>query len=99
MFENQATVASEATVSGVGLHTGTQSTVTFRPAPINTGIIFRRIDLDGTPEVPALIEYVQDLSRGTTIGIDGVKIHTVEHVLAALAGLRIDNVYVDINGI
>jgi UDP-3-O-[3-hydroxymyristoyl] N-acetylglucosamine deacetylase / 3-hydroxyacyl-[acyl-carrier-protein] dehydratase len=99
MFENQATVASESTVSGIGLHTGTASEVTFRPAPINTGVVFRRIDLADAPEVPALIEYVQDLSRGTTIGIKDVKVHTVEHVLAALAGLRIDNVYVDINGI
>ncbi len=99
MFEKQATVASEATVSGIGLHTGTDSELTFRPAPINVGIIFRRIDLDGTPEIPARIEYVKDLSRGTTIGIGDVRIHTVEHVLAALAGMRIDNVYVDIRGI
>ena len=99
MFENQATVASESTVSGVGLHTGTMSKVTFRPASINTGVIFRRIDLEGAPEVPALIEYVQDISRGTTIGVKEVKVHTVEHVLAAIAGLRIDNVYVDIDGI
>ena len=99
MFENQATVASESTVSGVGLHTGTMSKVTFRPASINTGVIFRRIDLEGAPEVPALIEYVQDISRGTTIGVKEVKVHTVEHVLAAIAGLGIDNVYVDIDGI
>jgi UDP-3-O-[3-hydroxymyristoyl] N-acetylglucosamine deacetylase/3-hydroxyacyl-[acyl-carrier-protein] dehydratase len=99
MFEKQATVAGEVRVEGIGLHTGTSSEVIFRPAPINTGIIFRRVDIDGAQEIPALIEYVQDLSRGTTIGIGDVKVHTVEHVLAALAGLRIDNVYVDIHGI
>jgi len=99
MFEKQTTVAGEAVVKGVGLHTGTPSEITFRPAPINTGVIFRRIDLEGAPEIPATIEYVQDLSRGTTIGKKDVKVHTVEHVLAALAGLRVDNVYVDIHGI
>ena len=99
MLENQSTIEQEATVEGIGLHTGTQSTLTFRPAPINTGVIFRRIDLEGTPEIPAHINYVVDISRGTTLGINGVKVYTVEHVLAALAGLKIDNVYVDIHGI
>lgn len=99
MYEKQVTIAGEARVSGIGLHTGTQSEVIFRPAPKNTGVVFRRIDLEGVPEVPALIEYVKDLSRGTTIGKGTVKIHTVEHVLAACAGLRIDNIYVDIDGI
>jgi len=99
MFENQLTIAGEVQVEGIGLHTGTPSKVIFRPAPINTGVIFRRIDLDESPEIPALIEYVQDLSRGTTIGVGDIKVHTVEHVLAALAGLMVDNVYVDIHGI
>ena len=99
MFEKQSTVAGEATVQGIGLHTGTQSEVVFRPAPINTGVIFRRADLEGCPEIAALIDNVVDISRGTTIGRGGIKIHTVEHVLAALAGLSIDNVYVDIRGI
>ncbi len=99
MFEKQHTVAAEAVVTGIGLHTGTQSEITFRPAPINTGVIFRRVDLEGAPEVPALIDYVVDISRGTTIARGEAKVHTVEHVLAALAGLAIDNVYVDIRGI
>lgn len=99
MFEKQVTVAGEARVEGIGLHTGTPSEVIFRPAPINTGVIFRRMDIEGSPEIPALIEYVKDLSRGTTIGIGNIKVHTVEHVLAALAGLMVDNVYVDIHGI
>jgi UDP-3-O-[3-hydroxymyristoyl] N-acetylglucosamine deacetylase/3-hydroxyacyl-[acyl-carrier-protein] dehydratase len=62
-------------------------------------VIFRRTDLEGCPEIPALIDNVVDISRGTTIGRGGIKIYTVEHVLAALAGLGIDNVYVDIRGI
>jgi UDP-3-O-[3-hydroxymyristoyl] N-acetylglucosamine deacetylase / 3-hydroxyacyl-[acyl-carrier-protein] dehydratase len=99
MFEKQSTIAGEATVSGIGLHTGTQSEIVFRPAPINTGVIFRRTDLEGQPEIPALIDYVVDISRGTTIGKGSIRVHTVEHVLAALAGLGIDNVYVDIRGI
>ena len=99
MLANQSTIEKEVSVKGIGLHTGTVSELTFRPAPINTGIIFRRVDLDGAPEIPALIDYVVDISRGTTLGIDGNKVYTVEHVLASLAGLKIDNVYVDIDGI
>ena len=99
MFERQSTVAGEAAVKGIGLHTGTQSEIIFRPAPINTGIIFRRTDLEGSPEIPALIDNVVDISRGTTIGKGNAKVYTVEHVLAALAGLEIDNAYVDICGI
>ena len=99
MFDMQTTIVKEAGVKGIGLHTGTESDVMFRPAPINTGVIFRRLDLDGNPEIPALIDNVVDISRGTTIAVKGNKVHTVEHVLAALAGLQIDNVYVDIHGI
>ncbi len=99
MFENQVTLAGEARVEGIGLHTGTKSEITFKPAPINTGVIFRRVDLDDAPEIPALIDYVQELDRGTTLGIGDVKVHTVEHVLATLAGLKVDNAYIDINGI
>lgn len=99
MFEKQSTIANDATVKGIGLHTGTSSEITFRPAPINTGVIFRRIDIEGIPQIPAHIDYVVDISRGTTLGINDFKVYTVEHVLAALAGMRIDNVYVDIHGI
>ncbi|MFC1650776.1 bifunctional UDP-3-O-[3-hydroxymyristoyl] N-acetylglucosamine deacetylase/3-hydroxyacyl-ACP dehydratase [Candidatus Latescibacterota bacterium] len=99
MIEKQSTISSDATVKGIGLHTGTRSEIIFKPAPINTGIIFRRIDLEEVPEIPAHIDYVVDISRGTTLGIGDIKVYTVEHVLAAMAGLKIDNIYVDIHGI
>lgn len=86
-------------MSGVGLHTGTQCTMTFKPAPEDFGIRFRRIDIGGKPEVPADVDHVIDVSRGTTIGIGEAKVHTVEHVLAALAGLQIDNILIDLEGI
>ncbi len=97
MLVQQRTISNKVTVSGVGLHTGCESTVTFLPAPENHGIVFRRTDVDGKPEIPALADYVVDVSRGTTLGIDEVKVHTVEHVLAAIAGLEIDNVIVEID--
>ena len=99
MFEKQTTIVREAKVEGIGLHTGTTNVLTFRPAPINTGVVFRRIDVKDSPEIPALIDNVIDISRGTTIAVGEHKVHTVEHVLAALAGLQIDNIYVDIDGI
>jgi UDP-3-O-[3-hydroxymyristoyl] N-acetylglucosamine deacetylase/3-hydroxyacyl-[acyl-carrier-protein] dehydratase len=71
--------------------------MTFLPAPENTGIRFRRTDLGGSPEVPAVVDHVVDVSRGTTIGIGEAKIHTVEHVLAAIVGLQIDNVLIELD--
>jgi UDP-3-O-[3-hydroxymyristoyl] N-acetylglucosamine deacetylase/3-hydroxyacyl-[acyl-carrier-protein] dehydratase len=76
-----------------------KTTLTFRPAPVNTGVKFVRVDLPEKPEIPAVIDYVVDISRGTTLGKDGVRIHTVEHVLAAIYGLEIDNIYVELDGI
>jgi UDP-3-O-[3-hydroxymyristoyl] N-acetylglucosamine deacetylase/3-hydroxyacyl-[acyl-carrier-protein] dehydratase len=97
MFKHQQTIKKEASCSGIGLHTGNKTTVTFKPAPINTGIRFVRVDQPDRPVIPADIEHVTDISRGTTLGINGVKVHTVEHLLAALVGLGIDNVIVEIN--
>jgi UDP-3-O-[3-hydroxymyristoyl] N-acetylglucosamine deacetylase / 3-hydroxyacyl-[acyl-carrier-protein] dehydratase len=71
--------------------------MTFKPAPENTGIRFRRIDLGGKPEIPADIDYVTDVSRGTTIAIGDAKVHTVEHVMAALVGLQIDNIIIELD--
>lgn len=98
MFKNQRTINKPASMSGIGLHTGNKAHLTFRPAPANTGIRFIRVDLENKPEILADIDHVTDISRGTTIGINGVKIHTVEHVLAAIFGLEIDNVFVELDG-
>jgi UDP-3-O-[3-hydroxymyristoyl] N-acetylglucosamine deacetylase / 3-hydroxyacyl-[acyl-carrier-protein] dehydratase len=82
---------------GVGLHTGSMTTMTFKPAPEDFGIRFRRVDLGGSPEVPADVDHVVDISRGTTIAIGEARIHTVEHVLAALVGLEIDNILIELD--
>ncbi|MBN2417092.1 bifunctional UDP-3-O-[3-hydroxymyristoyl] N-acetylglucosamine deacetylase/3-hydroxyacyl-ACP dehydratase [bacterium] len=97
MIENQRTIAKPVSLSGMGLHTGNKTTITFKPAGPNTGVLFRRIDLEGIPEIPATIEYVIDNSRDTTLGKDGVEIRQVEHVLAALYGLSIDNVVAEVD--
>ncbi|MDP4267544.1 MAG: bifunctional UDP-3-O-[3-hydroxymyristoyl] N-acetylglucosamine deacetylase/3-hydroxyacyl-ACP dehydratase [Bacteroidota bacterium] len=97
MLEKQKTVKIPVTISGVGLHTGKEVTLTFKPAPINHGYKFKRIDLEGEPIVNVDIDNVIDFSRGTTIEENGVRINTVEHTLAALAGLGLDNVIIELN--
>ncbi len=92
----QSTIKCEVSISGIGLHTGIESTVIFKPAPANTGIRFKRNDLEDCPEVLADIDHVIDISRGTTIGQNGNRIHTVEHVLAAVVGLQIDNILIEL---
>ncbi len=96
-MEKQRTINKSVSMSGIGLHTGNQCTITFHPAPENYGYMFVRADLNPPVEVPALVDYVVDLSRGTTLGLGDVKVHTVEHVLAALAGLRIDNCRIELS--
>lgn len=93
----QRTIKNEVTFSGVGLHTGSLTTVTFKPAPPNTGIVFYRVDLPDKPAIPANIDHVVDVSRGTTIGIGEAKVHTVEHALAAMVGLGIDNLAIELD--
>ncbi len=83
--------------TGVGLHSGEKVILTLRPAPINTGIVFRRTDLSPVVEIPASYEHVSDTMLCTSLQHQGVKIATVEHLLSAFAGLGIDNAYVDIN--
>ncbi|MDB4603703.1 UDP-3-O-acyl-N-acetylglucosamine deacetylase, partial [Cyclobacteriaceae bacterium] len=95
---NQHTVIGEAVVSGIGLHTGVVSNMTFTPAKINHGIKFQRIDLDNQPIIDADVDNVVDLSRGTSIEQNGGRINTVEHVLSALVALEIDNVLIKIDG-
>ena len=92
----QKTIKRKASLKGVGLHTGVNSTVTFTPAEENFGIRFKRLDIDGCPEILADIDHVIDISRGTSIGQDGFRIHTVEHILAAITGLQIDNILIEL---
>lgn len=98
MNVKQQTIKDKVTISGVGLHTGIETNMTFLPAGTNQGIKFQRTDVDGEPFIDADVDNVVDLSRGTTIGIDGAKIHTVEHTLAAIVGLEIDNVVIQLDG-
>lgn len=93
----QQTIKKPVSFSGIGVHTGNRCTVTFRPAPENFGIRFRRIDLPGVPEVPAQIEKVTGTMRGTTISEGDVKVHTVEHVLATLNCYGIDNLIIEMD--
>lgn len=95
--EKQHTIRESVSISGTGLHTGQQGTLTFHPADINHGIKFRRIDVEGQPIVEARIANVVDTSRGTTIAQNGVKVYTVEHIMASLRGFGIDNVLIDLN--
>ncbi|HUI10176.1 MAG TPA: bifunctional UDP-3-O-[3-hydroxymyristoyl] N-acetylglucosamine deacetylase/3-hydroxyacyl-ACP dehydratase [Bacteroidota bacterium] len=97
MLVQQRTIKQPVSFSGIGLHTGSISTMTFKPAPENYGIRFRRVDLGGSPEVPADVDHVVDISRGTTIEVGEARIHTVEHVMAALVGLQIDNVLIELD--
>ncbi len=94
---NQKTIAAEASYSGVGLHTGSLTTVTFKPAPPDSGIVFIRTDLPERPVIPALVDNVVDVSRGTTIGIGSVKVHTIEHAMSAFAGMGVDNIIVEVD--
>jgi UDP-3-O-[3-hydroxymyristoyl] N-acetylglucosamine deacetylase/3-hydroxyacyl-[acyl-carrier-protein] dehydratase len=97
MLEKQRTIAKETSITGIGLHTGNPCTMTFKPAPEDYGIRFKRVDLKESPEILADIEHVVDISRGTTIAVGNVQVKTVEHVLAAIMGCEIDNVIVELN--
>jgi len=97
MLKMQRTIRRPVSVSGIGLHTGSQTTLIFKPAPPNSGIRFVRLDVEGHPVIPADIDHVVDVSRGTSIGLNGVRIYTVEHVLAAVAGLEIDNLVIELD--
>ncbi|MBS1681718.1 MAG: bifunctional UDP-3-O-[3-hydroxymyristoyl] N-acetylglucosamine deacetylase/3-hydroxyacyl-ACP dehydratase [Bacteroidetes bacterium] len=94
----QQTIQKSVTISGVGLHTGVQTTMTFLPAKPNHGIKFQRVDLPGSPIIDADCDRVVDVSRGTTIEQSGARVSTIEHTLAALVGLEIDNVLIQLDG-
>lgn len=97
MSDKQKTINEEVTLSGIGLHTGVEVNVTLKPAKENAGFVFVRTDLEGNPQVEADVNYVTTTDRGTTLEKLGVKIHTSEHILAALVGLDIDNCYIEMN--
>ena len=93
----QSTIAKEITLKGVGLHTGAEVMMTFKPAPENFGYGFKRIDLEGQPLIEADANYVINTQRGTNLEKNGVIIQTTEHVLAACVGLEIDNVLIELD--
>lgn len=97
MATKQRTLAAAISFEGKGLHTGLQVKMTVNPAEENHGITFRRVDIEGAPEVPALCEYVSDTSRGTTIEKGEAKVSTIEHIVSALWTLGVDNASIDIN--
>ena len=93
----QSTIAQEVTLEGVGLHTGENVILTFKPAPSNTGYVFVRTDLKGKPSLEADVQYVTDTQRGTNLEKGNIKIQTSEHVLSALVGLEIDNCIIELS--
>ena len=98
MSDKQRTIKQAVSISGVGLHTGEKVTLTFNPAPENHWYKFQRIDLDNKPTIDADADLVVDTSRGTTLEQNGARVHTTEHVLAALVGLKIDNCLIQVTG-
>lgn len=93
----QRSLLREVSIKGNALHTGDAVHMTFKPAPVNHGIVFKRMDLHGHPELKPRVDQVTDLVRATTIQVGHAKLHTVEHVLSALSGCGIDNVLIEIN--
>src|ERR1700749_1313222 len=94
---NQQTLNRPVEFSGVGLHSGNRVNMTILPAPANSGVRFRRVDLEGRPEIEARVENVAETNRSTTLAKGNIKVHTVEHVLAALAGYGVDNAIVELD--
>ena len=93
----QTTIGESVLFSGIGIHTGEEVTMKLCPAPAGTGIVFKRVDLPGHPEIPARLEYVIDTNRCTSIGVGDAVVHTIEHVLSAVAGYSIDNLIVEVD--
>ncbi len=98
MSEKQRTLAKEVSLQGKGLHTGVNVTITFKPAPANHGYKFCRVDLPGRPVIDAIADNVTDTSRGTTLCQNNASVSTIEHALAALHGLRVDNAFIELDG-
>jgi len=98
MSDRQRTLAGSVELSGVGVHSGEPSTIRLMPAEADTGLRFRRVDLEGRPEIPADLDHVVDTRLGTSIGVDGAEVRTVEHLLAAFAARYVDNAVIEIDG-
>lgn len=98
MSQMQKTIKESVSLSGKGLHTGYEVQVTFHPAPINHGFKIQRVDLEGKPFITPIVDNVVDTSRGTTLEENGVQIHTIEHLLASLVGLELDNILMEFTG-
>lgn len=97
MAQMQQTLSNPFVVTGKGLHTGVNVTMRFLPAPVNHGFKFKRIDLPGQPVIEADANLVVDTSRGTLLEKEGARIGTIEHALAALVGMGLDNVMIEVN--
>ena len=93
----QRTLLREVSIKGKSLHTGDNVHLTMKPAPVDHGIVFKRIDLHGSPEIKPHVSMVEDLVRNTTIVSGHAKLHTVEHVLSALHGCAVDNVVIEMD--
>lgn len=99
MLVHQRTIKNPVSIHGTGLHTGVTTTMTFKPAPENYGVRFRRMDIGGSPEIPADVDHVVDVARGTTLAVGEARVHTTEHVLAAIFGLQVDNIIIELDNI
>lgn len=99
MTDKQKTISKSISLTGEGLHTGQKATITFKPASENYGVKFKRVDVEGQPEVEAVVENVVDTSRSTTIEKNGARVITVEHIMSAVYGLGIDNIIIEIDNI
>src|SRR5574337_927499 len=98
IVSHQRTLQKIVTCEGIGLHTGRPVTMALRPAPSNSGVVFKRIDLPLAPTIEATPAHIVDVNHATTIGKDGVKVRTIEHLMAAFAGIGLDNVLVELDG-
>src|SRR5687767_10476613 len=95
----QNTIVRPGEIHGVGLHTGAEVRMRVHPAPVDTGIVFRRTDLPGSPDIPANLAHVVGTDLGTSIGVGEARLHTVEHLLSAMVAREIDNAFVEVDGV
>ena len=95
---SQRTISKDVTLVGAGIHSGEFTTITLRPADVGAGIRFRRLDIDGQPEIPATLAHVVATELGTSLGSGAAQVRTVEHLIAALGAAQIDNLLIDLDG-